>query len=146
MHSRILVVWILLQSALFISTSGFLLTSPYDLCAYLTGITCPRYIGGTLCASNQVTYSNECEFSKAICSDRTITLVHFGPCDHERIDQDLILNVTCTDILGMNCTTYKGGNEICASDGQNYLNDCHFEKARCFYRDLYLRHYGACIH
>ena len=33
-----------------------------------------------VCGTNGVTYSNECEFEKAICKDKTIKLYHTGTC------------------------------------------------------------------
>ena len=64
-----------------------------------------------------------CEFTMDYCANSDLKIVHFGPCDNVLIDQDLVLNITCDDILAMNCDVYTTEHKLCASDGRTYENE-----------------------
>ncbi|XP_047988769.1 uncharacterized protein LOC125228305 [Leguminivora glycinivorella] len=77
-----------------------------------------------LCASNDVTYLNLCEFQKALDKDPTLKLIENGPCfcDPEESHE---------------------WNPVCASNGQSYANNCELSKARRL-ELLFIRHLGLC--
>ncbi|KAL4224260.1 SPARC-related modular calcium-binding protein 1 [Mactra antiquata] len=122
----------------------FLLGNRFDACSYLVNLNCTHHSSGTVCASNRVTYENHCEFSKAICTDNTIKLTHYGPCQHEKIEQELVLGIACESLIQMDCRSFSGTVRYCGTNGITYPNVCYFEKARCVQDRLYLDHFGSC--
>ncbi|XP_052798596.1 agrin-like [Mya arenaria] len=143
MISLQLLGWFVLALHAFAVHECFVMSN-HNLCNYLVNINCQPFSGATLCATNQITYSSECEFSKAMCAQGDIAVSHYGPCDSQRVEQELVLNITCTDILAMNCNAFPKKHKMCASNAMTYENECVFEKARCQHHELYLKHYGSC--
>ncbi|XP_045174140.2 four-domain proteases inhibitor-like [Mercenaria mercenaria] len=130
-----------------ISTSScFLFNGSSDLCVYLVNLNCTHHASGTLCGSNKITYANHCEFSKAVCIDTSLSIKKPGPCEHEKVEQDIVLGIACESLLHMNCSTFRGSIKYCGTNGITYANVCHFEQARCIYHNLYLDHFGDCAH
>ncbi|XP_017772560.1 PREDICTED: ovoinhibitor-like [Nicrophorus vespilloides] len=83
---------------------------------------CPWY--EPICASNGVTYDNECQFNRAVAEeDSSLTIKFQGTCEYSEWDQLI-------------CSKEKSKN-ICGSDGNNYSNQCYFEFA--FKRNQILR-------
>ena len=73
-------------------------------------------------AVNIACYTTRCELSKVMCMNTTLRLDHEGPCEKDKLDQELVLNMTCGDILHMECVNFDDGDTLCGSDGRTYSN------------------------
>ncbi|KAK3083873.1 hypothetical protein FSP39_004408 [Pinctada imbricata] len=55
---------------------------------------------------------------------------------------EAVLDFFCLALAHQDCETDV--NYVCGSDATTYLNPCEFEKARCAYREVHLKHEGNC--
>ncbi|KAL4239100.1 negative regulation of serine-type peptidase [Mactra antiquata] len=125
-------------------------SSPFYACDFISSFDdCVRFISGSYCGTNIVTYNNKCEFSKAHCADPTIDLLHEGDCTDADIATAMpsagnvvIVDFFCTSLSKEDCPTSV--SKVCASDGRTYLNYCEYEKAKCTHRDLSVASFGDC--
>ncbi|XP_060556734.1 four-domain proteases inhibitor-like isoform X2 [Ruditapes philippinarum] len=136
----------LLTFLITILSSGFVLVNSSDLCVYMVNLNCTHHATGTLCGTNKVTYANHCEFSKDVCLHPSLSIEKAGPCDHEKVEQEIVLGIACESLLLMDCSTFRSSIKYCGTNGVTYTNVCHFEKARCSNHNLYLNHFGECTH
>ncbi|CEL93806.1 unnamed protein product [Vitrella brassicaformis CCMP3155] len=117
-----------------------------------------------LCGNDGNTYENLCMFEAARCNDTTgnLKLFSIGPCTEARLaqisggaGQQLAQgNIEATDdgnstraLQEASCmcnVASFGKNPICASNGITYLNECHFERARCRYAKIRKVAHGPC--
>ncbi|XP_022345089.1 uncharacterized protein LOC111137748 [Crassostrea virginica] len=94
------------------------------------------------CGTNNFTYYNKCEFSQAHCKDPYLHLAHSGPCDGNSHNsnlthgQELVFEIFCKSVTSHSCS--DDFSEVCASDGNTYINHCFFETHRCLHPDLYI--------
>ncbi|KAH3791606.1 netrin receptor UNC5B-a-like [Dreissena polymorpha] len=114
-------------------------------CSKLDSISCT---GGLnfICGSDGNFYPNECEISKAMCHDATLTiLTNITKCQANvggylastttkapaTTDTmcSIVQNVFCNYSDSILCNT--GFNVLCGSDGTYYPNPCEISKARC---------------
>nr|XP_023685478.1 agrin-like isoform X3 [Paramormyrops kingsleyae] len=116
---------------------------------------CPLVVA-PVCASDNSTYSNECELEKAQCSlQRRLKVVRKGPCGHK----DPCSVVTCS--YGSTCLQSSDGQSakcmcplscdgqpeqtVCGSDGKDYPSECMLNKHACAtQRNIRKRHQGPC--
>ncbi|XP_062443693.1 ovomucoid-like [Rhea pennata] len=88
-----------------------------------------------VCATNGITYGNQCEFCTAVANGADIDLYRLGECSQ----------VDCSDYLhakGMCAFEYE---PVCGSDGKTYGNKCQFcYSAQQSNKPLFLKHLGEC--
>jgi hypothetical protein len=84
---------------------------------------CPRNYQ-PICASNGVTFGNECTFRAAKCQMPELEAVNYGPCCVEKL-----------------CS--REFRPVCGSDGVTYATKCLLENAACS-TGVMMRHVGAC--
>jgi len=104
--------------------------------------TCPNE-EKPLCGSDSNTYSNLCQFQRAIgCDNKDIYIRHEGECTMEQDwgGKGYIGCPTCPENL-------PGSQPVCGSDKVTYDNNCQFQRAiGCDNKDIYIKHLGACDH
>ncbi|CAG9828275.1 unnamed protein product [Diabrotica balteata] len=93
----------------------------------------PKLNNGTVCGTDGITYSSECELRQASCKTKQyIILAYKGNCD-------LCQGVQCKFegrceagecVCPKNCEE-AGEEPVCASDMMTYPNECELQKARC---------------
>ncbi|XP_017772554.1 PREDICTED: thrombin inhibitor rhodniin-like [Nicrophorus vespilloides] len=94
---------------------------------------CPL-IYGPVCASNGITYGNECRFDYAVSQDDTITFLFYGTCEPSNWDEQVCGNPSRPGF----------SDKICGSDGVVYKNKCFFDLAVKRNPGLAKRHDGPC--
>merc|ERR1712226_242966 len=88
------------------------------------GAMCPRNYQ-PICASNGITFGNECIFRSAKCQMPELEIVNYGEC-------------RCVEKL---CS--REFRPVCGSDGVTYATKCLLENAACS-TGVTMRHEGAC--
>eukprot|EP01135_Chromosphaera_perkinsii_P002998 Nk52_evm20s232 gene=Nk52_evmTU20s232 len=89
---------------------------------------CPL-IYAPICASNDVTYPNECAMGGAACElNRKLTVKHKGECVKK-----------CNEIM---CTEQYA--PVCGSDGKTYSNMCFLKAEQCSKSDIRYAYAGEC--
>ncbi|XP_017772556.1 PREDICTED: ovoinhibitor-like [Nicrophorus vespilloides] len=76
---------------------------------------CPMFLA-PICASNGITYDNDCLLDRAVSLDNTITSLFSGTCKPSNWDI-------------VQCRYYGPGSldTVCGSDGIVYENECFFD-------------------
>ncbi|KAK9508104.1 hypothetical protein O3M35_007840 [Rhynocoris fuscipes] len=86
-----------------------------------------------VCGSDGVTYANPCLLNCAKRSNPELTLVRYGPCVHQQLEQEQV------------CACNRMYFPVCGTDGKTYINPCYL---RCAQRngkpDLEILHEGDC--
>merc|ERR1712212_1074379 len=90
------------------------------------GAMCPRNYQ-PICASNGVTFGNECIFQSAKCQMPELEIVNYGKC-------------RCVEKL---CS--REFRPVCGSDGVTYATKCLLDNATCS-TGVIMRHEGTCNH
>ncbi|XP_017768803.1 PREDICTED: serine protease inhibitor dipetalogastin-like [Nicrophorus vespilloides] len=91
---------------------------------------CPlRY--SPICASDGITYGNQCSFDYAVQKDSTLTILFRGTCEYTHWDE-------------IACNLTENRVEVCGSDGVSYKNQCLFNFAVKRNPSLRKRHDGKC--
>ncbi|KAJ0402858.1 hypothetical protein P43SY_000472 [Pythium insidiosum] len=93
-----------------------------------------------VCASNDVTYDNDCYFNVAKClmggDGKNLYIKHEGECDLKPTSPSCF--IMCADVM----------QPVCGSDGVTYRNSCLFDVAKCKLgdagKDLFIKHDGTC--
>jgi hypothetical protein len=98
---------------------------------------CPRSYH-PICASNGITYENECLFRDIVCKNNLedLRVVQKAPCDFIRGGGS---DLGCPPAL---CT--RELDPVCASNDQTYANRCLFEAASECDPGIKLKHMGMC--
>ncbi|KAJ0402866.1 hypothetical protein P43SY_000480 [Pythium insidiosum] len=100
--------------------------------------TCPDILN-PVCASNDVTYANPCEFLNAKCklgdAGNDLFIKYGGECVLKPSASCFIM---CPDVM----------QPVCGSDEITYKNACEFDVAKCKLddagKDLFIKHEGVC--
>lgn len=81
-----------------------------------------NYISTSFLSKTLLFFIFSCHFTKAHCSNRELTIKQTGPCQNERVKQEIVLSLVCNDILAMDCSMYHGTSAYCGTDGRSYNN------------------------
>ncbi|KAJ3416986.1 hypothetical protein HDV05_007468 [Chytridiales sp. JEL 0842] len=81
-----------------------------------------------ICASNGITYGNECELKNAQCKDSSVTMTFRGTCEVQKC------TTRCPEIF----------RPVCGSNGVTYGNECELKNAQCLDSSITLSFQGAC--
>lgn len=84
----------------------------------------PTYV---VCGSDGVTYLSDCIFQQALCRNKSIKMVQFGP---------------CTNVCTKTCN--RATSPVCGSNGHTYANKCLFQNAKCSNSSLTLASNSSC--
>ena len=97
-----------------------------------------------ICASNGITYRNECIMKKVACEEKqTIEISSKGECPQKNDNNGKSLN---NDDLDEKCRPLCPRHllPVCASNGQTFNNECELKAANCRDKSIKKEHDGAC--
>lgn len=89
--------------------------------------TCKNDLTYVVCGSDGVTYLSDCIFQQALCRNKNLKMVQFGPCTN-----------VCTKICN------RVVSPVCDSNGRTYANKCLFQNAKCTNSSLVLASNSSC--
>uniref|UniRef100_A0A0R3RQN2 Kazal-like domain-containing protein n=1 Tax=Elaeophora elaphi TaxID=1147741 RepID=A0A0R3RQN2_9BILA len=117
---------------------------PDDVC----NTQCRRNDHQPVCASNGVTYQNECELNNAICGlnkqrDR------WNSMGSEETKLELDYRGECCEEITAKCDDSSNLSPVCDSEGHTHNNICEYERKAClsrkrFQTNLTIRYWGVC--
>ncbi|XP_070206123.1 thrombin inhibitor rhodniin-like [Littorina saxatilis] len=97
----------------------------------LNNFVCPKANAAVkVCATDEKTYPNLCEFEKARCTNQTLRMLKLGSCGNPNFELicQAIQNEACPDDV----------KPVCGSNSVTYDNACKLEKAACNTPGLHL--------
>merc|ERR1739847_209260 len=93
---------------------------------------CPRHYN-PVCASNGVTFGNECTFRVARCDEPELLAVSLGPC---------AATTTATPCQWKMCS--REYRPVCGNNGVTYPTKCILENEQCENSELKMEYTGEC--
>ncbi|KAI8832013.1 hypothetical protein BC829DRAFT_449189 [Chytridium lagenaria] len=91
-------------------------------------------LNNPVCATNGITYKNQCFLTAATCSDRSIRFSSQGECPP--------VDVTCPTTCST--TSTFGTTPLCGSNGVTYTNECFYRMASCKDASITVASIGYC--
>ncbi|VDK83128.1 unnamed protein product [Litomosoides sigmodontis] len=117
---------------------------PNDACS----VQCNRNDYQPVCASNGVTYQNECELNNAICGLGK-EFNRWDPMGSKEMKLELDYRGECCREISAKCNDSDNLSPICDSEGHTHNNICEYERMAClsrkrFQTNLTIRYWGEC--